>query len=153
MRGGGVRRAILVITLAAGMLAGCMRQSTGASPVEVRYLELPVSDMARAVAFYEHVFEVRLEQLQVDGYDMARFPSLGDRVGADVALAKGDVYVPSKAGPIVYFHVASIDRVMERATQRGAKVLYPKKSIGDAGFVAEFEDSEGNRIALSQSLP
>jgi predicted enzyme related to lactoylglutathione lyase len=29
-------------------------------------------------------------------------------------------------------------------------VLYPVKDIGENGWVAEFADSEGNRIALSQ---
>jgi hypothetical protein len=37
-----------------------------------------------------------------------------------------------------------------RAREHGADVLYPKKDIGAAGYVAEIEDSEGNRIALSQ---
>jgi hypothetical protein len=65
------------------------------------------------------------------------------------SLAKGDVYVPSKTGAILYFDVPAIDPVLERAVANGGKVLYPKKDIGEAGFVAEIEDSEGNRIALS----
>lgn len=44
----------------------------------------------------------------------------------------------------------NIDVVLRKAQQRGAKILYEKKDIGEAGFVAEFEDSEGNRVALSQ---
>lgn len=119
--------------------------------IEVRYLEIPVSDMDRAVRFYERVFALRLERVDVDGYEMARFPSPGERVGADVALAKGDVYIPSKSGPIVYIHVPNIDAVLARATAAGGSVLYPRKDIGEHGFVAEFEDSEGNRIALSQN--
>ncbi len=118
--------------------------------VEVRYLEIPVTDIDRAVAFYEAVFELKLERATVDGYAMAHFPSLGERLGADVTLAQGDVYVPSKAGTIVYFHVPDIDAVISRATARGATVLYPKKAVSPETWVAEFEDSEGNRIALSQ---
>jgi predicted enzyme related to lactoylglutathione lyase len=37
------------------------------------------------------------------------------------------------------------------AQERGGSLLYPKKDIGEAGYVAELEDSEGNRIALSQA--
>lgn len=117
---------------------------------EVRYLEIPVNDIDRAVAFYEAVFDVKLDRTTVDGYAMAHFPSLGERLGADVTLAKGDVYVPSKHGAIVYFHVADIDAVMSRATARGATVLYAKEEVKAGTWVAEFEDSEGNRIALSQ---
>jgi hypothetical protein len=33
----------------------------------------------------------------------------------------------------------------------GGKTLYPKTAVGKNGFVAEFADSEGNRIALQQA--
>ena len=118
--------------------------------VEVRYIEIPVADIDRATAFYERVFETRLAREMVDGYAMAHFPSGDDKIGADVTLAQGDVYVPTRAGAIVYFHVADIDAAIARATSLGAQVLYEKKEVAPGTWVAEFEDSEGNRIALSE---
>jgi len=115
----------------------------------VFHFEIPVADMDRAVSFYEAVFEFKLYRENIDGYDMAFFPRIDGAPGASGALAKGDVYVPSKSGPVIYFDVADIDSVLERARFRGATILYPKKHVGEAGYVAEFEDSEGNRIALS----
>jgi predicted enzyme related to lactoylglutathione lyase len=47
--------------------------------------------------------------------------------------------------------VEDIDVVLQRAQERGGSLLYPKKDIGEAGYVAELEDSEGNRIGLSQA--
>jgi uncharacterized protein len=93
---------------------------------------------------------VKLEQQMVDGYEMARFPFAEGAAGATGALAKGDVYRPSKDGAIVYFHVDDIRRTVAKAEAMGRPVLYPVKDIGEAGFVAEIEDSEGNRLALSQ---
>lgn len=119
----------------------------------VFHFEIPVTDMDRAIAFYEDVFGYRLTHEEVDGYDMAFFPRAGEAPGASGALAKGDVYRPSHDGPVIYFDVPDIDAVIARAEARGSKVLYPKKDIGEAGFVAEIEDSEGNRIALSQVKP
>lgn len=116
----------------------------------VVHFEIPVTDMERAIGFYEAVFGYRLTREEVDGYDMAFFPRADGKPGASGALAKGDVYQPSREGPILYFDVPDIDAVIAKATARGARVLYAKKDIGDAGFVAEIEDSEGNRIALSQ---
>lgn len=116
----------------------------------VRYLEIPVADLERAMAFYAFVFGIELQRETVDGYAMAHFPSLAEDRGADVSLAQGDVYVPSRSGPIVYFDVADLDAVLGRAVARGAAVLYPKKAVGPNAWIAEFEDSEGNRIALSQ---
>lgn len=119
----------------------------------VFHFEIPVTDMDRAIAFYEDVFGYELTRENVDGYDMAFFPRADGAAGASGALAQGDVYRPSHDGPVIYFDVADIDGVLARAVARGTKVLYPKKDIGAAGFVAEIEDSEGNRIALSQVKP
>ncbi len=116
----------------------------------VRYIEVSVSDIERAAEFYEFVFDITLERVVVDGYPMAHFPTLGDGQGADVTLAQGDVYIPSKTGVIVYFHVADIDAILSRAAERGAATLYAKKEVSPGTWVAEFEDSEGNRVALSQ---
>ena len=117
----------------------------------VGYFEIPVSDLDRAAAFYQAVFGYDLTRERIDGYDMALFPIDPDRPGASGALVKGDVYVPAKTGPILYFSVDSIDATLTRARGAGARVLYAKKPIGDLGFVAEIEDSEGNRIALHQA--
>ena len=116
----------------------------------VFHFEIPVSDMDRAKAFYESVFGYRLTRTEVDGYDMALFPRADGAAGASGALAKGDAYRPSREGAIIYFDVPDIDAVLQKAKQRGSRILYEKKDIGEAGFVAEFEDSEGNRVALSQ---
>lgn len=118
----------------------------------VSYVEIPVNDLDRATAFYRAVFGFELERATIDGYEMALFPHAEGRPGASGALVKGDVYEPSKAGAIVYLSVADMDRALTLATKNGAQVLYPKKDIGDHGVVAEIEDSEGNRIALHQSI-
>lgn len=114
----------------------------------ILYVEIPVTDLDRAMAFYEAVLGLDLERQTIDGYDMALFPFTEGAPGATGALAKGDIYKPSKDGAIVYFTVPDIDPVLERAKARGAAILYEKKNVGAFGFVAEIEDSEGNRIAL-----
>ena len=116
----------------------------------VFHFEIPVLDLERAVTFYEAVFGLKLRRETVDGYEMAFFPRDDERPGCSGALAQGDVYKPTHDGALLYFDVPDIDAVLERAKARGAKTLYDKKSIGQVGYVAEFEDSEGNLIALTQ---
>lgn len=118
-------------------------------PNPVGYFEIPVSDLDRACRFYAAVFGFDFERETIDGYEMALLPLHEGSAGASGALAKGDVYVPSKTGVIVYFSVTDIDVALACAVAAGGAVLYAKKSIGPAGFVAEIEDSEGNRIALT----
>ncbi|NBU26980.1 MAG: VOC family protein, partial [Caulobacteraceae bacterium] len=66
----------------------------------VCHFEIPVTDLDRAIRFYEGVFGYRLNRRTIDGYEMAFFPRSDDKPGASGALARGDVYVPSKTGPI-----------------------------------------------------
>ena len=111
--------------------------------VTVSYFEVSVNDLRRAIDFYSYVFGVKFKVETIDGNEMALFPnSIG-------ALAKGDSYEPSKDGTRIYFDVESIDEIMKKVLEKGGKELYPKTSIGELGFVAEIEDSEGNCIALS----
>ncbi len=137
------------------LLAACDKGAEQAAVERVvnpiSYVEIPVTDLDRAAAFYAGVFGFDLERATIDGYDMALFPA-GPGGGAAGALAKGDVYRPSREGAIVYFRVADIDAVLARAVALGGSVLYPRKDIGEFGHVAEIADSEGNRIALSQPV-
>lgn len=116
----------------------------------VVYFEIPVLDLERACDFYSKVFETTLTKDIIDGYQMAFFESSEDSFGATGALVVGDVYVPSHQGCFLYFGVESIDETVARALENGGSVLYPKKSNGDLGFVAEIQDTEGNRIALHE---
>lgn len=68
--------------------------------------------------------------------------------GATCALVLGDVYVPAKAGAVLYFTVNDLDATLARANALGGRTLHPRTAAGNHGLVAEFEDSEGNRIAL-----
>ena len=121
------------------------------TPNPISYVEIPVTDVDRAIAFYEEVFDLALERQVVDGYEMALFADSPDAPGASGALAKGDVYVPGKAGALPYFAVASIEETLSRAAASGGSILYPKKTVGEAGSIAEIEDSEGNRIGLFEA--
>ena len=118
------------------------------TPNPVTYFEIPVTDMGRAIEFYEAVFAVALERVQIDGHDMALFAFDEKRQGISGALAKGESYVPSRSGPRVYFSVQSIDQTLTRIRSLGAKIAYPKSLVGSF-WIAEFIDSEGNQIAIS----
>ncbi len=115
----------------------------------VVHVEIPVTHMDRALRFYSGVLGLDFERRKVDGYDMAFATRWAGATGASLALACGDVYVPGKSGPILYMDVSDIDAVLARAEAAGGRILYPKTHAGEADFIAEIEDSEGNRIGLS----
>ncbi len=115
----------------------------------VVYFEIPVADIDRAMKFYSSVFKFDFRREVIDKHEMALFPFSDKATGISGALAKGEVYKPTKDGVILYFTTSNLDETINLAIENGAQILYPKTDNG-LGFVAEFEDSEGNRIALFQ---
>ena len=119
----------------------------------VCYFEIPVADLDRAAAFYTAVFGVTLERTEIDGNRMAVFPLDPAKPGVGGALACGDSYIPGRQGARVYFRTASIADSLARVAAAGGRQLYPETAVPGLGWVAEFEDSEGNCIALFTPLP
>ena len=116
----------------------------------VIYFEIPVNDMDRSIQFYQTVFNFEFSKEIIDNNEMALFPFAEENSGITGALAKGEIYIPTKDGVLIYFKTENIDDTLKLATESGGQILYPKTDNG-IGFVAEFEDTEGNRIALFQS--
>lgn len=115
----------------------------------VMYFEIPVKRMDTAIQFYQQVFDFQFTQEVIDHHEMALFPFYDRAAGISGALAKGGIYEPSKTGVLIYFGTKNIHKTMERALKHGGKMLYPITDNG-LGLVAEFQDIEGNRIALFQ---
>lgn len=117
----------------------------------ISFFEIPVTDLDRAERFYAALFGLTFERGSVDGLQMSFF-MFAEPSATPGALVKGDTYTPSHDGTRVYFRVTDIAQTLTRARSLGAATLYPRTSIGPHGFVAEVEDSEGNRIALHEPV-
>jgi len=116
----------------------------------VVYFEVPVIDIDRATKFYSTVFNFKFDTTIIDNNKMALFPFTEEKYGISGALAMGEIYKPTKDGVLIYFNTVNIDETLRLANANGGQILYPKTDNG-IGLVAEFEDTEGNRIALYQS--
>jgi len=118
----------------------------------VNWFEIPVTDLSRAKTFYESAFGIEIAENEMGGSKMGWFPMEKDAAGAAGTLIEGDGYVPSHHGTLVYFSVEKIDRTLQSVDAAGGKIVVPRTSIGEYGFIAHFEDSEGNRVALHEPL-
>ncbi len=114
----------------------------------VGWFEIPATDLERAVKFYESVFRIKMSRNEMGPLKMAWFEWTEDAPGAAGSLVKADGYAPSLAGTLVYFSVDDIDGTLTRVKAGSGKTLMPRTAIGEYGFIAHFEDSEGNRVAL-----
>jgi len=114
----------------------------------VNWFEIPIVDMTRAKSFYEAVFGLQISVNQMGQLEMGFIPMDNNAYGAAGSLVKGEGYMPSHTGTLVYFSVPDMESVIERIKQSGGRILLPRTSIGEYGFVAHFEDTEGNKVAL-----
>ncbi|MBW3519160.1 VOC family protein [Flavobacterium sp. NKUCC04_CG] len=118
----------------------------------VVYFEIPVRDINRAISFYKAIFDFDFEIDYIDHNEMAIFPFFDKLRGISGALVKGEIYIPSLNGTLIYFNTDDIEASLQLVVEQRAKILYPKTSNGIWGYVAEFQDSEGNRIGLHMKV-
>jgi predicted enzyme related to lactoylglutathione lyase len=118
----------------------------------VGWFEIPVTDMDRAIIFYQTVFDITLSRHLLGALDMAWFPAAENGAGTSGSLVHNErAYKPSMDGVLIYFTAFSGDLSIElgKVENAGGKILLPKTKISDeVGYMALFSDSEGNRIAL-----
>jgi len=89
-----------------------------------------------------------LTKTEMGPLKMAWFPMVQGASGATGTLVQAEGYTPSHAGTLVYLSVDDLDGILAKVKANGGKTLVPKMGIGEYGFIAHFEDSEGNRVAL-----
>jgi uncharacterized protein len=115
----------------------------------VGWFEVYVDDMARAQAFYEKVFAVKLQALDSPVIKMLAFPMPGDLPGCTGALVKMQgMERPKGNSVIIYFSCEDCAVEARRAAENGGKIFKEKFSIGQHGFIALVHDTEGNMIGL-----
>ncbi len=114
----------------------------------VNWFEIPVTDLERAKHFHETVFGFQLSLNEMGSMKMAWFPMTQDGGGATGTLMKSEGYTPSHAGTLVYFSVPAIEGTLARVDANGGRTLMPKTEIGEYGYIAHFQDCEGNRVGL-----
>jgi predicted enzyme related to lactoylglutathione lyase len=68
-------------------------------------------------------------------------------VGGGIAQYEG--FEPSANGSLVYLNGGDdLSIPLSKVEGAGGKIILPKTSIGENGFMAHFIDTEGNKIAL-----
>ncbi len=113
----------------------------------VSWFEIPVKDLKRAATFYSNILKVELQTMDMGHEKFAMFPF--ERDVASGALVESPQRKPSSTGTLVYLNGGEdLSIPLKRVETAGGKIVREKTSIGGNGFLAVFQDSEGNHVAL-----
>lgn len=116
----------------------------------LNWFEIPATNINRAKKFYETIFGITMEQQEMMGMQMVYFP-LEDMNGkVSGALVQSPNHRPSAEGVRIYLNGnPDLSEALSKVESAGGKVVMPKTKISDeVGFMAFFNDAEGNAMAL-----
>jgi uncharacterized protein len=114
----------------------------------INWFEIPVKNFERAKIFYENVLDIKMI-IPFEGMKYAMFPAdmQNGEIGGGLVEEKG--YEPSQTGALIYLNGGEdLSLPLSRVEAAGGKINVLKTSIGANGFMAQFTDPEGNRIAF-----
>jgi predicted enzyme related to lactoylglutathione lyase len=122
----------------------------------ISWFEIPATDLNRAQKFYEAIFGVKLDSIDMPNIKMRMFPVDDPMTGIGGALVdSGGFHKPSATdGPLIYLNGnPDLQKVLDKVEAAGGKIFLPKTEISpEYGYMGVFIDTEGNRIGL-HSVP
>jgi predicted enzyme related to lactoylglutathione lyase len=126
-----------------------MNEKMSSATNAINWFEIPVKDIVRAKKFYEQIFEIKMEEMEMPGMKYAMFPFAPMNGKVSGGLAQSPMHTPGMTGSIIYLNAnPDLQNVLDRIEKAGGKITMPKTSIGPNGFMAFFSDTEGNNMAL-----
>lgn len=120
----------------------------------VVHFEIPFDDADRARAFYRDVFDWQVQAMPEMDYSLVSTGPQGeDGMPTEAGYIGGGMMQrqPPVNTPVITLEVDDIDASLVAVEKSGGASLGEKMQVGDMGFAAYFNDSEGNLMGLWQS--
>lgn len=117
----------------------------------VNWFEIPVKNYERAKQFYTTVMNSEITDFHMPEQNMkyGMFAHDRDNNGVGGGLIEAEGQNPSADGCILYLNGGEdLSIPLGKIESAGGKILIQKTDIGEHGFMAQFLDTEGNRMAL-----
>jgi len=120
----------------------------------VVHFEVPFDDADRARSFYQDVFDWQIQFIPEMDYNIVSTGPATDQGMPSEPGYIGGGMLPRQAPvttPVITLQVDDIDGALIAVEKHGGKALGEKLAVGDMGFAAYFNDSEGNLMGLWQT--
>lgn len=114
----------------------------------ISIFEIPATDIARAIGFYQEILGVKIERMDFPDIQMGLLPYEEQMVTG--VIIKGKDYQPSANGVTIYLNGGeNLQTILDKVEANGGKIIVPKTPHADEiGYFAIFHDSEGNKMGL-----
>ena len=121
---------------------------------KVVHFEVPFDDAERATSFYREAFGWQLDSMPGFGYTMVTTTPTDERgrpsetggINGGMLRRQGPITTP-----VITIGVDDMDDALTRIEKLGGKVAIGRQPVGDMGFSAYVQDTEGNLIGLWQN--
>ena len=121
---------------------------------KVVHVEVPFDDAERATSFYREAFGWQLDSMPGFGYTMVTTTPTDERgrpsetggINGGMLRRQGPITTP-----VITIGVDDMDDALTRIEKLGGKVAIGRQPVGDMGFSAYVQDTEGNLIGLWQN--
>ena len=115
----------------------------------INWFEIPVENYERAKKFYSTIYDTEIVDHPMPEGKYGILPCDHENGGVGGAIIESERVKPSEEGSTLYLNGGEdLDIPLAKIEAAGGKVLMPKTSIGENGFMAQFIDTEGNKLAL-----
>ena len=131
-------------------IAGILTMIThkGVKMPRVVHFEINALDPERAMKFYEKAFGWWFSKWDGPFDYWLVMTGKENQPGIDGGLMKGEVKQGSTVNTL---DVASIDEAIRKVEDAGGKIVRPKNAIPGVGWIAYFQDTEGNQFGMMQT--
>jgi predicted enzyme related to lactoylglutathione lyase len=121
---------------------------------KVVHFEVPFDDGERATTFYREAFGWQLNSMPQMQYTLVTTtatdeqgqPTESGAINGGMLARQGPI-----TSPIIVIDVQDLDEALARVEKLGGKVALGRQQVGDMGFSAYVNDTEGNVIGLWQA--
>lgn len=107
------------------------------------HVEIPCRDLKKTKEFYEGVFGWKI--FQPEGFEGYMLYETEEGIGGGFSTT---LEINNQAGILVHIMVDDIPATLDSIENHGGTIVKPKTEIPGVGFWAQFNDAEGNQMAL-----
>ena len=116
----------------------------------VVHFEIPYDDGDRARAFYGKAFGWQVQPMPEMAYTIVMSGPSGEQGPTEPGFINGGMMqreAPFTA-PNLVIDVANLEEALKAVNEAGGTTVSERQAVGDMGFAAYFNDTEGNLVGL-----